>query len=451
LEEVGEHVGVDRATFSRWEKRQSKPRAENLRQLCKTFGMTAQELGFDEGGERAKEDIQVEEGEAIRRCIAGSLSMRLSALAYVLCDFQTLSDMMVSIIEEFTMNMDTQKAQMTRREALHNLVTLPLITMNLSSFSVGKPGISTARTEDILAKCAAGIAACRELSKGKDSSDLALAYDGITAYTPILKGIVKDSPSQHRKTAANLMAQVARMRTMLGRIGWHNEGLRQALFSAQEAVMYAGEADDPALLISSQLSLAWVHYYAYQPMQGLHTLNKALLVVKEHAKSLPAGPSLTARIYNTQAVLEAMSGQSPINMLRKTHEALRKGSNDYFVFTEELLTELTGNEALAYYYARDYNKAADTFGQLIDPNNLTSKAPLSGKGRGEMLNYMTLTALKQKKDMMQTLLYWDAAVESANKLQSKQRFQEVRSAFDIMDVLWSGEIAIEERRDIILH
>jgi hypothetical protein len=68
-----------------------------------------------------------------------------------------------------------------------------------------------------------------------------------------------------------------------------------------------------------------------------------------------------------------------------------------------------------------------------------------------MLNYMTLTSLKQKKGMEQTLLYWDAAVESAKKLQSKQRFQEVRSAFDIMDVLWSGETAIEERRDTVLH
>jgi hypothetical protein len=65
---------------------------------------------------------------------------------------------------------------------------------------------------------------------------------------------------------------------------------------------------------------------------------------------------------------------------------------------------------------------------------------------------MILTSLRQpKKDMPQTLFYWDAAAQSAKALQSKQRFQEVKSAFDIMDVLWSGETAIEERRDVILH
>ena len=347
------------------------------------------------------------------------------------------------------MDMDIKKAQMTRRDALRNLITFPLISMNLSAFSQGKQRIKTTHPEDILAQCAAGIAACREISRGTDSSDLALAFDGVSAYMPVLKTMIKESPL-YRKKAANLVAQCARVKTVLGRIGWQQENLQQATMYAQEAVTFAREADDPALLISSQLSLAWVYYYDHRNQQGLRALREALSVYKQE-HSLPH--TLEVRIYGAQAVLDAKTGQQPKEALRFAHTALRKvTNNDYFVFSDAIVPELIGDEALAYYHARDYPKATETFSQLINPEDLTMKQPLSGKAYAEMLNFMTLASLKNpKKDMKATLHLWDSAIKGAKKLQSRQRFEEVRAAYDLMDVLWAGEKEVEDRREFVMQ
>jgi DNA-binding XRE family transcriptional regulator len=46
IEEAAKLVGVDPVTFSRWELGIQKPRQMSLRDLCDTFRMTAEELGF---------------------------------------------------------------------------------------------------------------------------------------------------------------------------------------------------------------------------------------------------------------------------------------------------------------------------------------------------------------------------------------------------------------------
>lgn len=426
------------------------PRPSSIQLLCNAFEVSSFDLGFnlEETTEvnNSGNTIQIEEGSEMHLCIAQNLTTRLLVLAFTpLKSFQSLHDMMISIIEEYTMDMNTDKGQLTRREALRNLVTFPLITMNLSTFSQGKPRINTSHPEDILAQCATGIAACRELSKGTNSSDLALACDGVSAYTPVLKAIIRDSV-QYKKKAANLVAQCARIKTALGRIGWQQENLQQATIHAQEAVTFAHIADDPALLISSQLSLAWVYYYDHRSQQGLQALQEALSTFKQY-------PSFEVRIYSAQAVFEAKTGMRPEATLRLAHTALHKSANkDYYVFSDEIIPELAGNESLAYYHARNYAKAADTFSQLINSEDLSVKLPLSGKAYAEMLNFMTLASLKNpQKDMEESLHLWDAAMQGAKTLQSRQRFEEVRAAYDIMDVLWSGEKAIEKRRELVMQ
>lgn len=208
--------------------------------------------------------------------------------------------------------------------------------MNLSTFSQGKPRINTSHPEDILAQCAMGIAACRELSKGTNASELALAFDGVSAYMPVLKAIVTESV-QYKKKAANLVTQCARIKTALGRIGWQQENLQQATINAQEAVSFARVADDPALLISSQVSLAWVYYYDHRSQQGLQVLQDALNTFKQ-SPSLPH--SFEVRIYSAQAVLEAKTGQHPEEALQRAHSALHKAANkDYYVFSDAIVPD----------------------------------------------------------------------------------------------------------------
>jgi tetratricopeptide (TPR) repeat protein/transcriptional regulator with XRE-family HTH domain len=449
-------AGVSARAWISWEQG-TMPRLSSIEQVCKLFACSAEELGFELAAPADKTAYVSLIGTTVVQPLAGSidtyiahnLTTRLLTLAFTCLEsFQALYDTMISIIEDYTMDMDKTTASLTRRDALRNLVAFPLVALGLSSFSQEAPR-KTTHPEDILTQCAAGITACRELSKGTDSSDLALAFDGISAYTPILKNIVKES-SQYRKRAANLVAQCARIKTALGRIGWHQENLQQATLNAQEAVAYAREADDAGLVISSLLSLAWVYYYDHRSQQGLQALQEALSVLKRNP-SLPH--SMEVRIYSAQAVLSATTGEPMQGMLRLAHAALPKvADSDYYIFSDVIVPELTGNEALAYYHAREYAKATATFEQLINPEDLTRKLPLSGKAYGEMLNFMTLSSLKNpKKDRELSLHTWDGALQSAKKLQSRQRFDEVRAAYEVMDTLWPDTQAVKDRRDLIMQ
>src|SRR5579875_3611975 len=104
LEEAAQRIGVDRATLSRWERGESKPRAVNLRQLCEAYGMSPQQVGFGDD-DHLESGTQTEDGKAIREHIAGNLTLRLSALVFApLTEFQVLRSIMLSMIEETTMN-----------------------------------------------------------------------------------------------------------------------------------------------------------------------------------------------------------------------------------------------------------------------------------------------------------------------------------------------------------
>ena len=255
-----------------------------------------------------------------------------------------------------------------------------------------------------LNQCAAGIAAARELIKSQKSEDLALAYQAVSAYLPTLRAIMQES-SQHRKTAANLAAQCARLRSAIGRIGWHSENLKQAEIYAQQAVEYAQESGDLALLISAILSQAWAYYDDRRCAEGVAVIARTIPLLKQN--DVPR--SLAARVLSTQAVLQARNGQtsSSSESLRKAHSVVNKLTDDYYAFTDTVIIEMTGNEGMAHYHAGNYDRALDTFTQLIDDSSLASKKLLSGKGRVEMLNFMALSELKSpKRDMDKTISFW---------------------------------------------
>jgi transcriptional regulator with XRE-family HTH domain len=46
-QEVARRVGVDVRTYARWEQGEAIPRLSSLRELCKVFNMTPDQLGFD--------------------------------------------------------------------------------------------------------------------------------------------------------------------------------------------------------------------------------------------------------------------------------------------------------------------------------------------------------------------------------------------------------------------
>ena len=85
--------------------------------------------------------------------------MRLFALAFTPHrNLLELQDRLTLLIEEHDMH-TSNDAQISRREALRRLATLPLLTLKLNP---SQPVLHHA-VEDILTQCAASIAACWEM------------------------------------------------------------------------------------------------------------------------------------------------------------------------------------------------------------------------------------------------------------------------------------------------
>jgi transcriptional regulator with XRE-family HTH domain/tetratricopeptide (TPR) repeat protein len=441
LEQAAEAIGVNHNTLWRWEQEKATPRGYNLQRLCEVYETTATALGLED--ERSVEFDS--DAVVYDNFVTSDLTTRLLALAFVVHqDFLILQDTLAVIIEEhITMYPEDH---VTRRNALRRLATLPLLTLKFNADSPIPRHVSEA--EAVMTQCSAAVTACWELSKSVDESDLSLAFRRVSVYLPTLKAVVRDS-APHRQAAASLVGQCELLRTVLG---WHLQGLKEAAVYAKEAVLYAREANDIPLLLSVLDYKAWLHYYDRQDKLGLNTVAQGLLALKEYKAPLP--PRLLSGIYSTLAVMRARNGEQGIPALRKAAEAFFADQEEEhrFVYVDYTKGELILNDGMVHYQQGAYDKALDSFSQLIDPNTLALKVALPERTRIEGLNVMTLASLKSpERDMERTLHFWTTAIEGARALQSEQRYNEALAAYDVMEAVWPNEKRVRALRDFTLH
>jgi tetratricopeptide (TPR) repeat protein len=371
--------------------------------------------------------------------------MRLLALAFLPhCHYLELQGKVAMMLEESAMNERTEDARFSRRDALCRLALLPLLTLKLTPLQA----VVKHPTEDILTQCAASIAACWELSKSSEGADLRLAFQGVSAFIPTLKAIVKESP-RYQQEAAALVTQCCLLQTVLG---WHLEGLTRAAIYARDAIRYAKQAEDIPLLLSALNKMTWLHYYSNRSKQAQTTIEQALPFLKTSKTPLPS--LRVAGTYSTMAVMQARNGQKASASLRQATEAFFGQQRDdlnyvYIDFTEG---NLILNDGLAHYQQGDYEQAIDSLSQLIDPETLAMKKALPERTSVEGLTMMTLASLKsEQRDQERIVFFWQAAIEGARTLQSEQRFQEALLAYELMQTLWPGEKRVAALRDLTIH
>jgi transcriptional regulator with XRE-family HTH domain len=450
LEQAAEQIGVDINTLYRWEKGRAKPRAYNIQKMCEVYEARASDLDLEDNETvtdvNTSQSNAEEEKENTQGFVGTDLTMRLLGLAFQAHpSFQHLQDKMTLIIEEYDAMQIDDDANISRRDALRRLATFPLITLNLNA---SHPVVQK-HPEEILTQCAASLAACWELSKGKDEADLALAFNSASAYLPTLKTIVQNSP-QHRQAAASLVGQCALLRTVMG---WHLEGLKEAARYAQEAIKYSHEAKDVPLLLSTLDYLSWVYYYdTKQGKQALQTIESAIPLINQRDIVLP--PRLLGGVFSTLALMQARNGQDGMTSLRRAAEAFFAPDIEEhrFVYMDYTTSDLVLNDGMVHYHQQEHDQALVSLAQLIDPTTLVLKMPLPERSRVEGLNVMALASLKSpQKDMERTLHFWTAGIQGAKALQSEQRFSEALLAYEIMEGIWSSERRIKNLRELTEH
>lgn len=446
LEEAAERIGVDRATLIRWEKGKSSPQSVNIRRICDAYSMSAEELGFIEAAPLPQVLVQ---STATFPALTAFLRQDLtSCLIEVIVnwphgEYDGLQSRLLAKLEEY--HMETNNERMTRRDTLRRLVALPFATFGLSATSIPLPHAP----DDLLKQCASGITACWELSKSSSKRDVQLAFEGASAYLPVLKEIVRDF-APRRKVAASLVAQCNLLKTILG---YHRESLDRAIIYAREGMTYSETADDLPLRIAILTQSSWLYYYARQDKKALEAAEQATSLLKLSATPLPS--ELQSQVHSALAIYQAKYGQQQqaLTTVRLSHEYFFKGlTQERYIYADHGLPSLILEDGMAHAYLGLHEQALDSFAQIITPDDLSAKIPIAERVRIEVLNNQVLSLLKsRKKDKELVIKLWVEAIQGAKALQSEQRYKEAVTAYDLMEIFWSDEKDIRELRAHITH
>lgn len=450
LAQAAERLQVDINTLWRWEGGKTSPRAYNVIELCKLYNLSAIELDLEEfcdSNIHASSNLVLSDdsrkqtfGTLLREDLTLALQEIVFAWpSYDKC-YRKLQAQIQQTIEDFCAMKHSDDLFMTRREALRRLAFLPVQLCGLSAFR----GVLSRTYEEILTQCAAGIAACEELSS---EGDLSTSFSLLATYLPTLTTIVWEN-AVHRQSAAALATQCLLAQTILAT---HLEGYPQALSYAKQAVTYSEATNDVILRITALGRLAWVYSSNNQRKIALESaFQMQELFQQNKAKYSSNIQSYVSGVVAKNLALNKKREEAQ-KYLQQAHEAFFTPFSEEASIKHDLANFLV-DDGVTHLFLAQPEAALNTFTRIIHPEKLTSHIPLSRRFRPEVLNNLTLALLKiPQKDMEQIIFCWQAGLQEAQALRSEQRFEESVQLQELMEIVWPGEKRITELRDLTVH
>ncbi len=473
--EAAAQLHISMTTYQRWEWGKAVPQPYHRRVIEAFFGDTWRTLGIslpmlspgeaeaagadDQDRDRClangsaspeslSQDGRESESDEPQDLIKSHMTSYLWHLAHL--PHPTLDEKRCQIrqaIEEFDrMNSSNKNHHISRREALCTLATLPMITLSLSL-----PGktLEPKRYGDFLAHCAASLEACWELGKSSEASDVAFAFKSVSKYLPTLETIAHLS-SQYRQDALDLAVRYALVKTILGR---HYVGPTEAIQYARHAVALSKQTDDISLQLSAYSKLAGTYFFDKKYTLALTAAEEAEGLLQQYhrlSNAQPLHPCILGGTYSTLALMQAKNGQPSDNALGKASEI--DPGNESYIFMDFKRSSLLLDTGWIYCYQGNPVKAMEILEQRVDPETFSPKIPQSELGRLETLNVMALSSLRTKdRDREKTIHFWTAGIEGAKALKSELIFNDSLTTYEYMEMIWQGELRIQELRDLIVH
>lgn len=432
--EAGERAGVSVNTFNRWERGLQKPHMATLAQLCKAFGMSAEELGFEDvvtpkRGANVGQEIVGVPAETQQEAIVQS-----QADANFIDDNEGFSS--VLDVMERIMNRQDKAGGISRRQALTVLLGASGTALCVPAASSFLPAAG-----EIIAFCAANIATCSQLGKGS-RQDLLTAHGLVGSYLPTLASLARQL-SPYQKSAADQAAIGYRLQAILS---YHVENLAIADEYAKLAVFYSRIAEDPNILVSSLVKRAMIAYYA-------HRREEALTFCQEASSYLPQVTSrVRSYLYRVQAACLAQLGQDKeaLVSLDLAYEHFYNPSpyevSSLYVAGDEF--ELFLWDGITRSHLINQRDIAISLLKKVDPLKNTA---LPDRVRTGFLNNLVFAMLRlpaQQRDMEECTTFWAEAITQARELRSELRYQEALRGYDEMLVAFPGEQSIMELRTL---
>jgi hypothetical protein len=327
--------------------------------------------------------------------------------------------------------------QITRREAMGTLATLPLIT-----FDLALPGreIATAHIGDLLAYSAASLEACWELYDRGETSEILLGFQCASRYLAVLRGIGQTSPPR-RQEALRLATQYALLKTLLSR---DCTGTAAITRYAREAIALSKETGDIPLHLSTFTKLTWTYLYEEDHRQALIAAQDAQAAL-ERFEQQPGGEPLPPDVRDSVQCALALAQDRNRRLSRRALAAAMECDPGSEVYTY-MMRPAQFLEAGRIDCAQ--NSYASVMEVLVRRVNRQTFLPSMGEIGQAETNLMGLSSSHaHDRDLEYTLHFWQAVLKGAKVRRSDTLFALACTTCRHRTVLWPGELLIRDLRE----
>ena len=352
-------------------------------------------------------------------------------------DGEGLSSVLQTV--EQIVNIQNKASGISRRQAL-------LILLGASGTALCVPATSSflPAAEEIVAFCAANIAACQQLGKG-NRQDVLAAHALVASYLPTLTALAQQ-PSPHQQSAADQAAIGYRLQAILS---YHVENLAVADEHAKKAVFYSRIAEDANILVSSLVQRAMIAYYAHRREEAVAFCQEASLYLNQVTSRV------RSYVYRVQAACLAQLGEEAeaLTSLDLAYEHFYNPSlhevSALHVAGEEFELFLWDGITRSHLVDQGQGSVAISLLKKADP---LKNVALPERVRTGFLNNLVFAMLRmpaQQRDMEECVSIWTEAIKRACELRSELRYQEALRAYDEMLVAFPREQSILQLRRLI--
>ena len=470
---LADHLPVSRQELSNWERALAVPQSHNQQRLAEELHcndieelLRVFEDGIPPGAsppsppgpllEEEDDDLMEEETQltppvqiavpsSLATFLTSNLTTHLLHIAHT--DYTTSSDLTTAIqcalMEHTRMNSTNPDYQLTRRTALLELASLPLVALGRNQT------LSTRHYEEILRYCTAALEGCWQLYRDSDPVGTQHAFECCSTYVPLLEHIAHDS-GRHQKQALDLAAQYAILKTMLG---WGHVKNSEAVDFALNALLLSNETGNISLQLSARTKLNWSYLRSRQYIKSWETIQEGEHILKayQRRKKGPTVPSgMIGNFYSGYSMAQIRNGIDPDAALGiAINSEPIKGHIAFVEFTEP---EQAWEAAWTYCAKGDSKQAMIWLERLIDLETLNVHpgiAPSESEGAANILTQALLQSSGQ--DMKHIVRAWKAGMNEAQTLKHERLYEEAMINLEVMRSLWRGEDVIRKLMPLTSH
>lgn len=442
IQEAARRIGVDRVTYSRWERGEQLPRGSTLQMICDAFKMTAEQLALGYSSStssinslteiRSVQPSMAHVETAIDIFSTGVLALTLARHQYgwSFAELQTRIEQEIRRIDAMSHQQGQEEGKLSRREVIGLLVSTPA-----AAFGIMQTGDVSLNDDEIVSLCSVNVPLAWRLyfAGGINEVRQSLPY-----YTTKLSTLAKQ-PSRFQNHAAGLASQAHQLGYLLALQG---QDFSVAQSHAGQALQYAEIANDSNLRVASLVRQGNLFFSLKRPLQTMQKYQEAI------QRSSNASPLITGQAYIGLAEAQARLGrkEEAEQMLGLALDTFPEHpENDlHFAYTHFNHFTRINFEGLMYLHLNQPKKAWETFAQ-IDKDVPLSLVPQ----RVELLSRQALTSVALG-DLEQSCSYVELALTSALKIGSDLRYNEVCETYLQMQFKWPHEQRVKELADLFV-